>query len=63
MEANGFNCTMEENDSFFDQDDGGHSGVDFLYCHKSILATWQVAIVHHNGIVSEVSVSTNISGP
>src|SRR6266404_5423637 len=72
MKKNGFKCEMMWNDSFAGEDDKGNrvtrEGMDFLYCDKEkmafplILRRWQIAIIHKNGVVSEVSVSIHLTG-
>jgi hypothetical protein len=71
MEANGFSCKKMEKAYFSEQDYQDkhekptiHANIDYLYCDKEVSESlycarrWQVAIVHNNGIVSDVLVST-----
>ena len=75
MEENGFGCRLVQNDVFSEDKDGDpnnqvlHEGADFLSCDKSkttfppVMREWFVAIVHKDGIVSEVFVNSGLTGP
>src|SRR4026207_1350356 len=61
--ANAFSCRLKEQKSFLEITDDKsfveHNDIDFLFCEKSermLIRThlWQVAVVHKNGIVSDV---------
>lgn len=63
MEANGFTCARKEQNSFVEMNDDKsvveHNNIDFLFCDKSqtfFIDTrlWQVALVHKNGVVSDI---------
>ena len=66
LEANEFTCTMRRQESFLEMTDDqsvvDHNAIDFLFCEKrahSLFSTrsWQVAAVHHNGVVSDLLTS------
>ncbi|HQI18366.1 MAG TPA: hypothetical protein PLW55_03395 [Leptospiraceae bacterium] len=67
MVEEGFVCTEMKNSSF--QSDRLHSGIDYLYCDRSICGSSmvtrrdQVAVVHQRGVVTEILVSTGLVGP
>jgi hypothetical protein len=59
MHMYGIECSRTESDSFRE-----YRNIDFLYCSKQAIqfplvcdSVWQIAIVHTNGIVSDVLVS------
>ena len=71
MERNGFKCVRKNNGTFTEREPKGlvgapHGSLDFLYCDLEVPATeycarrYQIAIVHKNGIVSEVLVSIGL---
>jgi len=73
MERNGFKCIFIERGSFAEMADEErfvrrHDNADFLYCDKEkggfiCSRRWQVAIVHHDGIVSDIFVSISQTCP
>ena len=70
MEANGFTCKKKERASFSEQDNNAkltlHENIDYLYCDKELsdspycVRRWQVAIIHNDGVVSGILVSTGL---
>jgi len=63
LAANGFNCTLKQKGSFVEINEDKavveHKNLDFLSCDKTesvFVSTrlWQVAIVHKNGVVTEI---------
>jgi hypothetical protein len=70
MEANGFTCTLKEKADFAEMEGNGdlvarHGAIDYLYCDKEkgglfCARRWQIAIVHENGVVSDILVSIGL---
>jgi hypothetical protein len=70
LEANGFKCMLREQRSFAEMNYGElverQENMDFLWCDKEKGSwlfcdrRWQVAIVHKNGIVSDIFVSIGL---
>jgi hypothetical protein len=66
MEREGFSCSRRGNAAW-----AGRTGLDYLYCNRvhptsgfnMIETRWQVAIVHHDGKVTEVLVERWLTGP
>lgn len=74
MEANGFKCTVQENESFAEVEYDRYltpiqRGVDFLYCDREIpigydcVRRYQIALVNRDGSVGEVFVSIGLICP
>lgn len=70
MERNGFTCSWKKNQefaTFSSRRQMTHSKADFLYCHREqgfpVEESWQIAIVHRNGLVTDVGVSYGLTGP
>lgn len=73
MERNGFKCRFVERGSFAEMGDDErfvrrHDNADFLHCDKEkggfiCSRRWQVAIVHKDGIVSDIFVSISQTCP
>ena len=70
MEANGFTCVMNERSDFAEMEEdeflATHHDLDYLYCDKErggffCDRRWQVAIVHKNGVVSDILVSIGLT--
>lgn len=66
MEKNGFKCIFMK-DSSFSESGKVYDNIDFLYCDLEkgfiIGRRWQVAIIIKDLSVSEVLVSTGLTGP
>lgn len=66
MEKNGFKCSFVKDSSFADKN-SIYQHIDFLYCdiEKGFIVgrRWQVAVVVKNSLVSEIFVSTGLTGP
>ncbi len=66
MEKNGFKCSIQKDSSFTDGEKV-YEHIDFLYCdiEKGFLIgrRWQVAIVFKKNSVTEILVSTGLTGP
>lgn len=71
MEANGFTCVLNQRSDFVEMEESGdflatHHDLDYLYCDKErgglfCARRWQVAIVHKNGVVSDILVSIGLT--
>ncbi len=75
LQANGFRCTIKQQQSFIELNDDElsdnksvveHGNIDFLFCDKrdDLLTNtrfWQAAVVHKNGVVSELLSSVDKS--
>ncbi len=74
MEHEGFACTLQRNDTFYERvavGDSGpkHEGIDFLECQRTqsesfmMSRNWRIALVLQNDLVTDVLVGHWIDGP